>query len=74
MEDDSAIDNGQRPTVFYCYQKDVHSTLIDGTLNEQGIGKCNIFGQVVTCPVEIECSTDEADECCEGNHDFIPSS
>ena len=73
MEDYSAVNNERRPSVFYCHQEDVHLTLIDGTLNEQGIGKCNIFNRVVTCPIEIECRTDEADACCEGNHDLTSS-
>jgi hypothetical protein len=47
--------------------------LIDGTLNEQGFGKCNIFNRIVTCPIEIECQTSEADDCCEGNYNLTSS-
>lgn len=70
----SDIDNnGQTPTIFYCHQEDFHLTLIRGTLDDEGFGKCNISNRVVLCPIEIECRTDEADECCEGNDDFLSS-
>jgi hypothetical protein len=35
-------------------------------LNDEGFGVCNISGALVTCPIEIECNTNEADNCCEG--------
>ena len=31
------------------------------------MGVCNVSGKLVTCPIEIECRMDEADNCCEGN-------
>lgn len=58
--------DGKAPTVFYCIQEDLNSTLVNKTLNAEGIGVCNVSGQLVTCPIEIECQTSEADNCCEG--------
>ena len=56
-----------RPTnVFYCLQEDLNTTLVNKTLNDEGLGVCNISGKLVSCPIEIECKTDEADNCCEG--------
>jgi len=40
--------------------------LINATLNSEGMGKCNISGEIFDCPVEIECQMSEADNCCEG--------
>ena len=59
--------DGKPPTVFYCIQEDLNSTLVNNTLNEEGFGVCNISGELVTCPIEIQCKTDEADNCCEGS-------
>jgi hypothetical protein len=59
--------DGKPPTVFYCIQEDLNSTLVNDTLNEEGFGVCNISGELVTCPIEIQCKTDEADNCCEGS-------
>jgi hypothetical protein len=58
--------DGKPPTVFYCIQEDLNTTLVNKTLNEEGFGVCNISGELVTCPIEIQCRTDEADNCCEG--------
>lgn len=62
--------DGKPPTVFYCIQEDLNTTLVNETLNAEGFGTCNISGQLVTCPIEIECQTSEADNCCEGNDHF----
>ena len=59
--------DGKPPTVFYCLQEDLNMTLVNETLNAEGFGTCNVSGQLVTCPIEIECQTSEADNCCEGN-------
>ncbi|CAF1531879.1 unnamed protein product [Rotaria sordida] len=64
-DDSSAKIDDQIPTVFYCHQKNFHLTLIPGTLNDEGIGKCNIANRIVTCPIEIQCEISEADDCCE---------
>jgi hypothetical protein len=58
--------NGQIPTVFYCIQEDLNTTLMNETLNNEGFGVCNISGKLITCPIEIECKITEADSCCEG--------
>lgn len=63
--------DGKAPTVFYCIQEDLNATLVNETLNAEGFGTCNISGQLVTCPVEIECQTSEADNCCEGNNNQL---
>ena len=69
--DDSSIRiNEETLKVFYCHQKDFHSTLIDGTLNDEGIGKCKMFNRIVTCPIIIQCNMNEADDCCEGNFEI----
>ncbi|UJR33713.1 hypothetical protein I4U23_021142 [Adineta vaga] len=57
--------DGKSPTVFYCIQEDLNATLVNRTLNSEGFGVCNISGELVTCPIEIECKTSEADTCCE---------
>ncbi|CAF3786603.1 unnamed protein product [Adineta steineri] len=57
--------NGTPPTVFYCIQEDLNTTLVNKTLNKDGFGVCNVSGNLVTCPVEIECKMSEADICCE---------
>ena len=67
MDDSTMRINEERLKLFYCHQVDYHSTLIDGTLNDEGIGKCIMFDRVVTCPIVIQCSVKEADDCCEGN-------
>ena len=67
IDDSSSRINEETSTVFYCHQKDFRSTLIDGTLNDEGIGKCNMFNRIVTCPIVIQCNVNEADDCCEGN-------
>jgi hypothetical protein len=74
INDFSTEINRKTSSVFYCYQENFHQTLIDGTLNEQGFGKCNIFNRIVTCPIEIECQISEADDCCEGNYNLTSSS
>lgn len=60
--------DGENPTLFYCLQQDLNTTLVNSTLDAEGMGTCNISGKLVTCPVEIECKTSEADNCCEGTH------
>ena len=59
---------GKTPTVFYCIQEDLNATLVNATLNDEGVGTCNISGKLVTCPIEIECQLSEADNCCEGEN------
>ncbi len=39
-------------------------------MNAEGFGVCNVSGELVTCPIEIECKTSEADNCCEGQYSF----
>ncbi len=58
--------DGQTPTVFYCLQQDLNATLVNKTLDDEGFGVCNVSGKLLTCPIEIECKTSEADNCCEG--------
>ncbi|CAF3786583.1 unnamed protein product, partial [Adineta steineri] len=36
------------------------TTLVNKTLNKDGFGVCNVSGNLVTCPVEIECKMSEA--------------
>ena len=62
--------NGKETTTFYCIQEDLNMTLVNKTLNDEGLGTCNVSGRLVTCPIEIECKTNEADNCCEGEHLF----
>ncbi|CAF1485529.1 unnamed protein product [Adineta steineri] len=57
--------NGKAPTVFYCIQENLNATLVNQTLNAEGFGVCNISGELIECPLEIECKTDESDTCCE---------
>jgi hypothetical protein len=57
---------GRPATVFYCIQEDLNTTLVNQTLDAEGFGVCNISGELVTCPIEIECKIEEADNCCEG--------
>ncbi|CAF0780943.1 unnamed protein product [Rotaria sp. Silwood1] len=59
------IIEGKTPTVFYCIQEDLNTTLVNQTLNDEGFGTCNVSGILVKCPIEIECKTNEADNCCE---------
>lgn len=67
VDDYSTDVNGQQnPTVFYCLQEDLNTTLVNKTLDAEGFGTCNVSGKLVTCPIEIECKTSEADNCCEG--------
>lgn len=61
-----ALVDGKAPTVFYCIQEDLNATLVNQTLDANGFGTCNISGQLVQCPIEIECRISEADNCCEG--------
>jgi hypothetical protein len=58
--------DGRTPTVFYCIQEDLNATLVNQTLNDEGMGTCNISGHLVPCPLEIECRLSESDNCCEG--------
>jgi hypothetical protein len=60
--------DGRAPTVFYCIQEDLNTTLVNQTLNDDGFGVCNVSGKLVPCPIEIECQKDEADTCCEGKY------
>lgn len=64
--------DGQKPTVFYCLQQDLNTTLVNETLDAEGFGICNISGKLITCPIEIECKTSEADNCCEGRLEIFP--
>lgn len=57
--------DGKPPSVFYCIQEDLNTTLVNATLNNEGMGVCNISGELVDCPIEIECQMSEADSCCE---------
>jgi hypothetical protein len=57
---------GETQTKFYCIQEDLNMTLVNQTLNNEGMGVCNVSGRLIACPIEIECRTDEADNCCEG--------
>ncbi|CAF4176061.1 unnamed protein product [Rotaria magnacalcarata] len=59
------IIDGKPTTVFYCIQEDLNITLVNQTLDAEGFGTCNISGLLVKCPIEIECQTNEADNCCE---------
>ena len=63
---------GKKPTVFYCIQEDLNKTLVNKTLNDEGFGVCNISGELVSCPIEIECKITEADNCCEGKFTMLP--
>ena len=71
VEQPPATVNGQPTTVFYCIQEDLNTTLVNKTLDAEGFGICNVSGQLVACPIEIECKTDEADNCCEGIYIYI---
>ncbi len=35
-------------------------------MNSEGFGICDISDKLVSCSIEIECKTVEADNCCEG--------
>ncbi|CAF0725661.1 unnamed protein product [Adineta ricciae] len=65
VDNEPAEIDGKPPTVFYCIQEDLNTTLVNQTLDAEGFGVCNISGELVTCPIEIECKTSEADTCCE---------
>lgn len=69
--DQPPVIDGQNPTVFFCLQEDLNTTLVNSTLDAEGFGTCNISGKLVTCPIEIECKTSEADNCCEGKHKIL---
>jgi hypothetical protein len=66
--------DGETPTVFYCIQEDLNTTLVNNTLDKEGFGICNISDKLVTCPIEIECQKSEADNCCEGKLQFFSRS
>lgn len=74
VDDSSAQIDGKTPTVFFCLQQDLNTTLVNKTLDADGFGVCNISGRLITCPIEIECKISEADNCCEGKlHRFSQS-
>ncbi|CAF3236412.1 unnamed protein product [Rotaria socialis] len=65
VDDPPEITDGKPTSVFYCLQEDLNMTLVNQTLDDEGFGTCNVSGLLVKCPIEIECQTNEADNCCE---------